>query len=125
MIDHVSVGVSDIDDAGEFYDAVLSTLGYERYVQKEEMIGYTSEGRASAFFVRLDSDARPPSSGSHIAFQAPDRTTVNEFYDTAVDAGAEDDGEPGLRPQYGEHYYACFVVDPHGYRIEAVTRQPA
>jgi catechol 2,3-dioxygenase-like lactoylglutathione lyase family enzyme len=124
MIDHVSIGVSDIHVAGEFYDAVLSPLGYERYVDTEEMIGYTSDAGDSAFFVRLDSDAQPPSSGSHIAFVAPDRDSVNEFYHTAVDAGAKDDGEPGLRPEYGDHYYAAYVVDPYSYRIEAVTRQP-
>jgi catechol 2,3-dioxygenase-like lactoylglutathione lyase family enzyme len=124
MIDHVSIGVSDVDAAGEFYDAALSPLGYDRYVDTEEMIGYTSESATSAFFVRLDSDAQPPSSGSHVAFTAPDRAAVDEFHHTAVDAGADDDGGPGLRPEYSDHYYAAYVVDPYGYRIEAVTRQP-
>lgn len=122
MIDHVSIGVSDVDAAGGFYDAVLSPLGYERYVDTEEMIGYTSEAENSAFFVRRDSDARSPSSGSHIAFAASDRASVNEFYHRAVDAGAEGDGEPGLRPEYSDSYYAAYVVDPYSYRIEAVTR---
>ena len=124
MIDHVSIGVADVDAAGEFYDAALSPLGYDRYVENEAMIGYTSETGDSAFFLRRDDGSQSPSSGSHIAFAAPDRTAVNEFYHTAVDAGAADDGEPGVRPEYSENYYAAYVVDPHGYRIEAVTRQP-
>lgn len=124
MIDHVSIGVSDINAAGEFYDAVLSPLGYDRYVDTEEMIGYTSEAGTSAFFLRHDSEAQPPSSGSHIAFAAPDRAAVNEFHRAAVDAGADDDGEPRVRPEYSDHYYAAYVVDPYSYRIEAVTRQP-
>lgn len=124
MIDHVSIGVSDVDAAGEFYDAVLSPLGYDRYVDTEEMIGYTSEAGTGAFFVRLDSEAQPPSSGSHVAFAAPDRAAVNEFHRAAVDAGADDDGEPGVRPEYSDRYYAAYVVDPYGYRIEAVARQP-
>jgi catechol 2,3-dioxygenase-like lactoylglutathione lyase family enzyme len=124
MIDHVSIGVSDVDAAGEFYDAVFAVLGYERYIETEAMIGYTSDTTDSAFFLRSDSDARSPSSRSHIAFAAPDRAAVDEFYRVALDAGAEDDGEPGLRPEYSEQYYAAYVVDPHGYRVEAVTRQP-
>lgn len=124
MIDHASIGVSDVAAAGKFYDAVLSALGYERYVDTVEMIGYTSEAHDSAFFVRLDNGGQPPSSGSHIAFAAPNRASVNQFYQIAVDAGAEDDGEPGLRPEYSDHYYAAYVFDPHGYRVEAVTRQP-
>ena len=124
MIDHISIGVSDIDAAGEFYDTVLSPLGYDQYVDTQEMIGYTSEAGESAFFVRLENNTQPPSSGSHIAFVAPDRASVNEFYHTAVDAGATDDGGPGLRPEYSDHYYAAYVIDPHSYRIEAVTRQP-
>lgn len=124
MIDHVSIGVSDVDAAGEFYDAVFAVLGYERYIENETTIGYTSEEGDSAFFVRFDDDAQSPSAKSHIAFAASDRAAVDEFYRVALDAGAEDDGEPGPRPEYSEHYYAAYVVDPHGYRIEAVTRKP-
>ncbi|MFW5918191.1 MAG: VOC family protein [Haloferacaceae archaeon] len=124
MIDHVSIGISDVDAAGEFYDAVLSPLGYERYVDAEEMIGYTSGTGNSAFFLRLESGVQPPSAGSHVAFAAPDRAAVNEFHRRAVEAGADDDGEPGLRPEYSDHYYAAYLVDPYGYRIEAVTRGP-
>lgn len=123
MIDHVSIAVADIDAAGQFYDAVLATLGYERIVEHDGTIGYSADTRDSAFFLARDADARPPSSGAHIAFDAPDRSAVDEFHRTAVNAGAEDDGEPGPRA-YSEHYYAAYIVDPHGYRVEAVTHQP-
>ena len=64
-------------------------------------------------------------SGAHVAFAAPNRAAVHEFYDAALSAGGRDNGKPGLRADYGDNYYAAFVIDPDGYRIEAYCGKPA
>ena len=124
MIDHVSIGVADLETAGAFYDSVLTPLEYDRYLDRSDAIGYRSRSRPGKFFLNLESEARAPSPGMHIAFAAPSREAVDEFHRVALEAGGEDDGEPGLRPKYSDGYYGAFVVDPHGYRIEAVNRDP-
>jgi catechol 2,3-dioxygenase-like lactoylglutathione lyase family enzyme len=117
MLDHVTIAVSDLDRAKAFYDLALKPLGIERlYAEGENFCGYGA--RAKAFFwvgVR-DSVA----GGVHIAFAAPDRQAVDEFYLAAIAAGGHDNGPPALRPRYHPHYYAAFVCDPDGHNIEAV-----
>jgi catechol 2,3-dioxygenase-like lactoylglutathione lyase family enzyme len=122
VLDHVSIGVRDLARAAAFYDAVLPTLGYARLFGNPRGIGYGEPGAKDEAFAILAAgdDARPPGTGCHFALSAPTREAVDAFHAAALGAGAEDEGVPGLRPQYGEAYYAAFVRDLDGYRLEAV-----
>lgn len=119
MIDHVSIGVHDVTRAGRFYDAALKPLGYKRLSDGETSLGY---GRSAVSFW-IGAVARPVAadekSGLHFCFSAPTRKSVDAFHKAALANGGRDNGEPGLRADYGDNYYAAFVVDPEGYRIEA------
>lgn len=120
MIDHVSIGVKDLARAGRFYDAVLAPLRYTCQHTGDMMRGYGDE-RRTAFWLNLAKRPVPPDteSGLHICFAAPDRASVDAFHAAALANGGKDNGKPGLRPDYSAGYYAAFVIDPDGYRIEA------
>lgn len=122
MLDHISIGVSDLERAAAFYDAALAALGYVRLFSKERGIGYAPTGAKDEPFAihRAGAEARSPGKGCHIAFTAPTREAVAEFHAAALRTGGTDEGAPGLRPHYGPSYYAAFVRDPDGYRVEAV-----
>jgi catechol 2,3-dioxygenase-like lactoylglutathione lyase family enzyme len=119
MIDHVSIGVRDIATAKRFYDAALKPLGYTCLIEIEGTLGYGKGG--PAFWVSAAERPVSPDekSGLHICFTAPTRSSVNQFHQAALRLGGRDNGPPGLRADYGPNYYAAFVVDPDGYRIEA------
>ena len=120
MLDHVSIGVSDIERSKAFYDDALKPLGIERlYV--EDGFGYGHD-RKAYFWIGVREAVR---TGAHIAFAAKDRATVDAFYAAALSAGGRDNGAPGLRPRYHANYYGAFVLDPDGHNIEAVCRGPA
>ncbi|MBN9561309.1 MAG: VOC family protein [Alphaproteobacteria bacterium] len=125
MLDHVSIGVADIAAARRFYDAALRPLGYECLSAGEGSLGYGRDAPAlwiSAVERPVPSDA---GSGLHFCFTAPSRQSVDEFHRAALGAGGRDNGRPGLRTGYAPDYYAAFVVDPDGYRIEAYCGQQA
>jgi len=125
MIDHISVGVSDLARAAAFYDAVLEPLGYVRVLTHERAMGWALPGAKDEVFAVLFAGdrARAPGDGMHIAFAAPSREGVEAFHAAAIRLGAMDEGAPGLRPQHGEGYYAAFVRDLDGHRIEAVVHE--
>jgi catechol 2,3-dioxygenase-like lactoylglutathione lyase family enzyme len=121
MIDHISVGVADLERAARFYEATLAALGLSRLVTRPATIGF---GKAyPEFWINL----RPglakvaPESGTHICLRAKAIGDVDAFHAAAVSAGGHSDGAPGLRPHDRVKYYAAFVIDPDGNRIEAVT----
>jgi catechol 2,3-dioxygenase-like lactoylglutathione lyase family enzyme len=118
MIDHVSIGVRDIQASKRFYDAAFEPLGYRRLHEFDGTLGYG--GKTAGFWVSAVGSPVPPNpkSGLHFCFTAASRDSVAAFYDAALNAGGRDNGKPGLRPDYGPNYYAAFVVDPDGYRIE-------
>jgi catechol 2,3-dioxygenase-like lactoylglutathione lyase family enzyme len=119
MISHVSIGVREVSKAGQFYDAALGALGYKRLYDSAEAIGY---GDASPTFWLMKAShpvLANPESGLHFCFDAKKRADVDHFHSAALKTGGKDNGKPGLRPDYGDSYYAAFVVDPEGYRIEA------
>jgi len=119
MFDHVSIGVRDLARTKVFYDAALSPLGYSRLYESDGGLGY---GAASvAFWIETVSSPVPvdPKSGLHFCFSASTRASVDAFHAAALKAGGTDNGAPGLRKAYGPKYYAAFVIDPDGYRIEA------
>ena len=119
MIDHLSIGVRDLAVSKRFYDAVLAPLGYRCLSEGPDMLGY---GR-DAVVLWIGTVRRPvpadEESGLHICFVAPTRGSVNAFHAAALRQGGHDNGQPGVRPDYSETYYAAFAVDPDGYRIEA------
>jgi len=120
MLDHVSLGVSDIERSRMFYDQALRPLGIERlYAEGENASGY-GIGRKAFFWIGLREASQ---TGSHVAFAAQDRATVDRFHQAALAAGGRDNGQPGLRPHYHKDYYGAFVLDPDGHNIEAVCRQ--
>ena len=119
MLDHISIGVRNIGAARRFYDAAFKPLGYKCLYEAEGSLGYGKD--APQFWVSVSERPVPaePSSGLHFCFEAPTRTSVDAFHAAALAAGGRDNGKPGLRPDYGDKYYAAFVVDPDGFRIEA------
>lgn len=125
VIDHLSLGVADLARSGAFYDAVLAPLGYVRVLTHERALGWGRPGsRDEAFAVLAARDrAKPPGDGCHVAFVAPQRAAVDAFHAIALAHGATDEGAPGLRPAYGAGYYAAFVRDRDGYRLEAVCHE--
>ncbi len=123
MLDHLSITTGDLDRAQRFYDAVLSALGYPRVYRSERGIGYGERGAAGGYISVFLSD-NVVADNRHWAFRAPSRAAVRAFYEAALAQGGRDDGPPGLRPEYNPTYYAAFVLDPDGNRIEAVCREP-
>ena len=125
MFDHISLGVRDVARAKRFYDAALKPLGYTCLSEAEDSLGYG--GEAVALWINHAQRPVPPddASGLHVCFAAPTRNSVQAFHAAALAAGGRDNGKPGLRVDYGEHYYAAFVVDPDGYRIEAYCGRAA
>jgi catechol 2,3-dioxygenase-like lactoylglutathione lyase family enzyme len=124
MLDHVSIGVRDLAAARRFYDATLGALGYECLSPGADALGYGRE--SAAFWVCAVPRAVPadPEHGLHFAFVAPSRASVDAFHAAALASGGGDNGAPGLRPDYGADYYAAFVTDPDGYRLEAYCGVP-
>ncbi len=124
MLSHVSLGVSDLSRAVAFYDAALAPLGYARLWQSDRGAGYgpanVGGDEVLAVFVHADCVERLAAGpGFHLAFAAPSPEAVQEFHSVGLAHGGTDGGGPGLRPQYGESYYAAFVLDPDGHKLEA------
>ncbi|HZB93357.1 MAG TPA: VOC family protein [Stellaceae bacterium] len=119
MLDHVSLGVRDLAAARRFYDASLKPLGYRLLHDSPGALGY---GGDQAGLWVMPAERPVPAdekSGLHLCFAAPSREAVEAFHQAALKAGGKDNGAPGPRPDYGAHYYAAFVIDPDGYRLEA------
>lgn len=121
MLHHVSLGTADLKRARAFYDAVMPELGLKLTFEVNEAIGYGAG--ITVFSLNLPADGRPasPGNGVHIAFEVEKRAAVHAFFHAALANGGTADGEPGLRPEYDRHYYAAFVRDPDGNKIEALT----
>lgn len=125
MLDHASIAVADLERSAAFYDPVLATLGYERRKERTGRIGYGPPERAAPVFwiiQREGDDFARPGPGLHISFMAADRVAVERFHATALAQGGGDAGAPGDRPHYTRPFYGAFVLDPDGYKIEAVCR---
>jgi catechol 2,3-dioxygenase-like lactoylglutathione lyase family enzyme len=119
MINHISIGVRDIARTKRFYDATLAPLGYTCLSEGDGSLGYG--GQRVVFWIGATDHPVPADdrSGLHICFDALTRADVDAFHAAALATGGRDNGAPGLRADYGPNYYAAFVVDPDGYRIEA------
>jgi catechol 2,3-dioxygenase-like lactoylglutathione lyase family enzyme len=127
VLDHVSLGVSDLINSRRFYDAVLRPLGLVRIVNfgngRGSDYGAAPGSLGVEFTITTERDVQP-AQGMHLCFRAHDRAAVREFHRLAMSNGGHDDGAPGLRPQYHASYYGAFVLDPDGHRIEAVCHAP-
>jgi catechol 2,3-dioxygenase-like lactoylglutathione lyase family enzyme len=119
MIDHVSLHVSDFARSKAFYADALRPLGYEVVMEFDSVAGFGVQGKPD-FWIAAGEALAP----HHVAFASPDRATVDAFHEAALAAGAKDNGPPGLRPHYHEHYYGAFVHDPDGNNVEAVCHRP-
>jgi catechol 2,3-dioxygenase-like lactoylglutathione lyase family enzyme len=121
MIDHISVGASDLERTARFYELTLAPLGLARLVTRPGAVGFGKN--YSEFWINL----RPgmasvaPESGCHICLRAKSAEQVDAFHAAALDAGGSSDGAPGLRPHDRVKYYAAFIRDPDGNRVEVVT----
>ena len=120
MIDHVSIAVRDLAASARFYEAVLASLGYAKLADRPATIGFGKK------YPELWLNHRPNANidtdtGAHVCLRWRDRAAIDRFHAAALAAGGKSDGTPGLRSHYHETYYAAFVRDPDGNRIEAVT----
>ncbi len=125
MLHHISFAATNLQTSGAFYDAALGALGYRRVFEDDTAIGYGLEDGEDKFCLKLRPATVAPGPGFHLAFSAPHRKAVDLFHSNALALGGQDNGPPGLRPDYGPHYYAAFLVDPDGHHIEAVINAPA
>jgi catechol 2,3-dioxygenase-like lactoylglutathione lyase family enzyme len=125
MIDHVSIGVGDLARATRFYAALLRTIGMTKLEARPATVGFGK--KYPELWLNHRAGLRPiaPESGAHICLRAHSTDAVDAFHAAALAAGGTCDGVPGLRPQHGEGYYAAFIRDPDGNRIEAVTFLPS
>ncbi|MFC4313524.1 VOC family protein [Steroidobacter flavus] len=121
MLHHLSFAVRDLERAASFYDAVLASLGFVRVWSDDTAVGYGYPGGGDKLALKLVTEGIAiPGPGFHLALAASHRDQVDQFHAAALRHGGRDNGQPGLRPDYGPQYYAAFVIDPDGYRIEAV-----
>ena len=123
MLHHVSLAVSDLGRASAFYDAVLKPLGYIQVFSDDEAVGYGYADSDDKLCLKLAKHVVMPGEGFHLAFTATKPNQVHEFHAAALRNGGRCNGAPGPRPEYGDNYYATFVFDPDGYRIEAVINE--
>jgi catechol 2,3-dioxygenase-like lactoylglutathione lyase family enzyme len=125
MIDHVSIAVSDLGRAVQFYQAVLGTIGYTAIDARGSTVGFGKKYSEFWLNARPEMMPIPPRSGAHICLRARSTAEVDAFHAAALEHGGASDGAPGLRPHDGEGgYYAAFIRDHDGNRIEAVTFTP-
>lgn len=131
---HISIGVRSYDVSKAFYTAILAPLGLKLVYDSEaddpgkkavRTLGYGPDADHELLNIfEFGDDAAPPGPGFHLAFNAQTRDAVLEFHAKAVQSGGADNGRPGVREHYGDNYFAAFVVDPDGWRLEAVCKKP-
>ncbi len=120
MLSHISLGVRKLDRAQAFYDAALGPLGAVRLFRTERCLGYGPPSGGDRLALFQEPETTPAGPGFHLAFEAPSQAAVDEFYRAAIASGGVDAGAPGPRAHYGPTYYAAFVRDPDGHKLEAV-----
>ncbi len=117
---HVSIGMNDMTRARSFYDPLMQLLGLRLLKSDDSARHYGIDEIIFSVQRPVDGNRARPGFGVHIAFEAPDRATVDAFYAEAIRLGGTGDGVPGLRAQYSPDYYGAFVLDPEGNKIEAM-----
>lgn len=122
MLHHISLPVADLPKSTLLYDALLAALGYRQVCSGSGFVGYGLEENQDKFALKHVSPSANAGAGFHLAFAAPSRKAVDAFYKAALQFGATDNGSPGLRLHYGPTYFAAFVIDLDGHRLEAVHK---
>ena len=126
-LDHVSITVRDLPRSARFYDSVMSALGVKKVYQREDAVGYGERNRADddghSYFSVYRSDSANVDRRRHWCFRAQSAAQARAFHAAGLAAGGRDAGAPGLRPDYHAAYYAAFLEDPEGNRVEAVFHQ--
>lgn len=129
MIEHISLMVKNYEESRRFYDETLSILGYERLMNFEDasskVCGYGKEGKPAFWISFEESPSRPEekiglASGFHVAFSASSKQDVEDWHKKALELAGKDNGLPGYRVEYYPGYYAAFIMDPNGWRLEAL-----
>ncbi len=118
MIDHIGFEVSDLARSARFYDAVFFALGARRMLSSERAVAYGLDAPTVWIVVR---GRRPEPGYGHVAFKATGRAAVDAAHRAGLANGGSDDGAPGPRPNYGQGYYAAYLLDPDGLRVEVVS----
>ena len=121
MIDHISIAVRDLERCARFYEVALAAIGYTKLVVRPTTIGFGKKYPDFWLNERRAMTPADPDSGAHVCLRAPSVEAVQAFHAAAVAGGGTSDGAPGPRPEYAAGYYAAFVRDPEGNKIEAVT----
>ena len=121
MIDHVSLQVRDLAASTAFYTHILEPLGYRRLIERPASVGFGTKYPELWLNARPDMTLLPPGSGAHVCLRARSADAVGEFHRRAVAVGAADDGSPGPRQASMVTYYAAFICDVDGNRIEVMT----
>ena len=124
MIDHITIEVGDLEKSRLFYESAFAPLGYRLSFGKEGVFWAFDVGNGCLFEIQRTGEA-PPLTHLHVAFRVGSKAEVDAFHQSALAAGAKDNGAPGPRPDYAVNYYACFVLDPDGYNIEAMINEPS
>jgi catechol 2,3-dioxygenase-like lactoylglutathione lyase family enzyme len=121
VIHHVSLGMSDLGRSESFYAPLMALIGFRLLKRSPTALHYGCSDTQFSLEKPSDGAEMSVGNGVHVAFQAPDRETVRRFHAAALECGGTDEGAPGIRANYNAHYYAAFVRDPDGNKIEAVT----
>ncbi len=120
MLDHIGFEVGDLRRSARFYDAVLFSLGARRMLDSEHAVAYGVNGPELWIVVR---GRRPAPGYGHVALRASGKAAVDAAHAAGLASGGRDDGPPGPRPRYGRRYYAAYLLDPDGLRVEVVSRR--
>ena len=129
MFSHITLGANDLERAWQFYDSILEPLGVVRLMSAPEY-GFAAYGRPDAppglFVCRpFDDHEATAGNGTHVALLAPSRDAVDAFHQCGLALGATDEGAPGPRPHYHEHYYGAYLRDHDGNKLQACCHEPA
>lgn len=123
IIDHLSVGVPNIEQAGSFYQEVMSSLGCTCLAKSEYFAAYGKDNIQFLLMVPTDGEAATVGNGTHICFVASEQSAVDKFHQVALENGGSCEGKPGLRPEYPiPDVYTTFVRDPYGNKLEAIYK---
>lgn len=122
MLHHISLPVTDLPAARALYMAALRALGYWLVAETPGIAGFGVVDGEDILALNARQPAIAAGPGFHLAFAAPSRVAVDQFHAAALAHGAQDNGAPGLRLHYGPSYYAAFVIDSDGHRLEAVHK---
>jgi catechol 2,3-dioxygenase-like lactoylglutathione lyase family enzyme len=117
MYDHIGLKVKDMEAAVNFYSAALAPLGHVVCNREKTYAGFGPKDAPALWLHAWDGKAGP---GTHVAFKAPDRASVDRFHKEGLKAGGRENGKPGLRTEYSPNYYGAFLIDPDGNNVEAV-----